>query len=66
MRKKVKVEPKQEFVIMNKNAKCFVGLYGGEPLWSDDVKEAKTFTEESKITMFNRYHSHENPQIVYL
>lgn len=64
-KRKLVVEEGKEFFIMNKDAKFFMGLYGGDILWTDNMNEAKTFTQESKLTIFNTYHKHEKAQIVY-
>lgn len=60
------IDEGKEFFIMNKDAKFFMGLYGGEPLWTDKMEEAKTFNQESKIKIFNTYHKQEKAQIVYV
>lgn len=65
-KRKPSAEEGQEFFIMNKDAKFFMGLYGGELLWTDNIDEAKTFKEESKMNVFNTYHKHEKAQIVYV
>ena len=46
----------KEFYILNSKAEYFSGMmYGGEFVWCVDVKEAKTFNEESKFIGLQRY-----------
>ncbi len=67
MRKnKFKIKNTKNFIIMNKDAKFFCGLFGGEFMWSNEIKEAKEFSEIEKITMFDRYAKSEQAQIIYL
>jgi len=65
MKKKKVINP-PEFYIMNKDAKYFCGIYGGDFLWTDKESEAKTFREPEKITVINRYSPNEKAEIVYV
>jgi hypothetical protein len=65
-RKKKTEEPKgKDFYIMNKDAKYFCGLLGGDPMWTSDENEAKVFSEESKIEALKRHASSDKPEIMY-
>lgn len=45
-----------EFYILNSKSEYFSGMmYGGEFVWCNDIKEAKTFNEESKFIGLQRF-----------
>lgn len=64
--KKKKITITKDFYIMNKEAKYFCGIYGGEFLWTDKEKEAKTFDMPEKITMIHRYAPEQKAEIIYI
>ena len=43
------LEEKRSFFIMNNKAQYFRGLMGGDALWTNNINEAKTFNEPSKV-----------------
>ena len=51
---------------MNKDAKFFAGLKGGNPIWTDVVKEAKIFEDPQKIVALSRWKTEDAPQIEYI
>ena len=38
-----------DYIIINQYEEAFIGLKGGSPQWSNDIDEAKSYNEESKI-----------------
>ena len=46
------VKPK-EYIVMTDDARVFSGLKGGYPVFSDDIDEAKPFTELNQSDMLH-------------
>lgn len=51
---------------MNRDAQFFAGLKSGDVVWTDNIKEAKTFDDPDKIVALQRWKTADVPQIVYI
>jgi len=65
-KKKPEINTDREFYICNRDALFYSGLYAGDILWSNDIKDARTFTEDSKVTSLKRWKPEEDIQIIYI
>lgn len=63
--KPIKKETK-EFVIMNRDAHYYSGLRAGDVVWTDDIKQAKKFTDENNVVALKRWKPQEEIEIVYV
>jgi hypothetical protein len=59
-------EKPKEFWIMNSDAQFFAGLKAGDVVWTDNIKEARTFDNPDKIVALQRWKTGDVPQIVFI
>lgn len=59
-------EKPKEFWIMNSDAQFFAGLKAGDVVWTDNIKEARTFDNPDKIVALQRWKTADVPQIVFI
>ena len=52
-RKYRKLVPQKEYVVMTEDCRVFSGLKGGYPVFSEDMNEAKPFTEITQSDMLH-------------
>lgn len=57
-RKDILNERVPEYIIINENEQAFIGLIGGYPEFSYDLKRAKTYNEISKFNGFKKLFQH--------
>ncbi len=62
----IKKEKPKSFWIMNRDAQFFAGLKSGDVVWTDNIKEAKTFDDPDKIVALQRWKTADVPQIVFI
>lgn len=52
-RKHRKFVPPKEYIIMTEDCRVFSGLKGGYPVFSENIDDAKPFTDISQTEMLN-------------